>query len=57
MRKINIIVGVCGGISSYKTCYLIRLLRKEKFSVKVVMTPNATHFVNPLVFETLSGNP
>lgn len=57
MNKTNIIVGVGGGISSYKTCYLIRLLRKEKFSVKVVMTPNATHFITPLVFETLSGNP
>jgi len=56
MRK-NIVVGVCAGISSYKSCYLVSLLRKENFSVKVVMTPNALHFVTPLVFETLSANP
>ncbi len=53
----NILVGVCGGISSYKTCYLVRLLRKEGYSVKVVMTENATKFVTPLVFQTLSESP
>jgi phosphopantothenoylcysteine decarboxylase/phosphopantothenate--cysteine ligase len=53
----NILVGVCGGISSYKTCELVRLLVKNDFSVKVVMTEAATKFVSPLVFQTLSANP
>jgi len=56
MKK-NILVGVCGGIASYKTCELTRLLIKNDFSVKVVMTEAATKFVSPLVFQTLSRNP
>jgi phosphopantothenoylcysteine decarboxylase/phosphopantothenate--cysteine ligase len=53
----NILIGVCGGISSYKTCELVRLLKKNNFSVKVVMTQAAAKFVTPLVFQTLSDNP
>jgi phosphopantothenoylcysteine decarboxylase/phosphopantothenate--cysteine ligase len=53
----NILIGVCGGISSYKTCQLVRLLKKNNFSVKVVMTQMATKFVTPLVFQALSNNP
>ncbi len=53
----NIIVGICGGISSYKTAYLIRILIKKSFSVKVVMTEAATKFVAPLVFQTLTNSP
>jgi phosphopantothenoylcysteine decarboxylase/phosphopantothenate--cysteine ligase len=56
MKK-NIIIGVCAGIASYKTCELVRLLDKDGFSVKVVMTESATKFVSPLVFQTLSNNP
>ena len=56
MKK-NIIVGVCAGIASYKTCELVRLLIKDGFRVKVVMTEAATKFVSPLVFQTLSNNP
>ncbi|MDD5194459.1 MAG: flavoprotein [Candidatus Omnitrophica bacterium] len=56
MKK-NILVGVCGGIASYKTCELIRLLVKDAFNVKVVMTESATRFVSPLVFQTLCDNP
>ncbi len=55
MKK-NILVGVCAGISSYKTCELIRLLIKDSFSVKVLMTESATKFVTPLVFQALSAN-
>jgi len=55
MKK-NILIGVCAGISSYKTCELIRLLVKDGFSVKVIMTESATKFVTPLVFQTLSAN-
>ncbi|MFA5008950.1 MAG: flavoprotein [Candidatus Omnitrophota bacterium] len=55
MKK-NILVGVCAGISSYKTCELVRLLVKDGFSVRVIMTESATKFVTPLVFQTLSVN-
>lgn len=55
MKK-NILIGVCAGIASYKTCELVRLLAKNSFSVKVIMTQSATKFVTPLVFQTLSAN-
>jgi phosphopantothenoylcysteine decarboxylase/phosphopantothenate--cysteine ligase len=53
----NILVGVCAGIASYKTCELVRLLVKGGYSVKVVMTEAAAKFVSPLVFQALSNNP
>jgi len=53
----NILIGICGGISVYKSCELIRLLIKSDHKVKVVMTKAATRFINPLVFRTLSKNP
>lgn len=58
LKKIKaVLIGVCGGIASYKTCELVRLLVKHKFSVKVMMTEAATHFISPLVFQNLSANP
>lgn len=53
----NILIGVCGGIAAYKTCELIRLLVKNGFNAKVMMTEAATKFVTPLTFQTLSRNP
>jgi len=53
----NILIGVCGGISAYKTCELVRLLVKDGFSVKVMMTESGTKFITPLVFQELSRNP
>ncbi len=52
----KIVVGVTGGISAYKTCYVVRGLKKLGADVRVVMTPSATQFVTPLTFSTLSGN-
>lgn len=54
--KRTVLVGVSGGIAAYKACELVSLLRKRNYNVKVVMTENATEFVAPLTFETLSGN-
>jgi phosphopantothenoylcysteine decarboxylase/phosphopantothenate--cysteine ligase len=51
----NIVLGVTGGIAAYKACDLVRRLIREKASVEVVMTKNATEFVSPLTFQTLSG--
>ena len=55
-KKKNIILGICGGISSYKSALLTRALVKSGFSVKVVMTEAAVKFVAPLVFQTLTRN-
>ncbi|MCK4905046.1 bifunctional phosphopantothenoylcysteine decarboxylase/phosphopantothenate--cysteine ligase CoaBC [bacterium] len=51
------ILGVTGSIACYKSCQLLRKLQEEGAQVKVVMTDNATKFINPLTFQTLSGNP
>ena len=53
----NIIVGVCGGIACYKVASFVSLLKKEGANVDVIMTKNATQFVTPLTFQTLSQNP
>lgn len=53
----NILVGVTGGIACYKACDLVSRLKKLGASVDVIMTENATKFVSPLTFETLSARP
>ncbi|MEE8300428.1 MAG: bifunctional phosphopantothenoylcysteine decarboxylase/phosphopantothenate--cysteine ligase CoaBC [Desulfatiglandales bacterium] len=52
----NLVLGITGSIAVYKSAELVRHLRKLDAVVKVVMTANATRFVTPLTFETLSGN-
>ncbi len=56
MEKQKIIIGVTGGIAAYKIPELVRILMKEGHDVKVAMTKNATRFIAPLTFETLSKN-
>lgn len=56
-RKPCVVLGVTGGIAAYKSCELLRQLQKEGIDVFVVMTENATKFIAPLTFETLSGHP
>lgn len=51
-----VVVGVTGGIAAYKTASLVSALKKECADVHVIMTKNATEFISPLVFETLTGN-
>ena len=52
----NIIVGICGGIASYKTADLVSKLRQKGANVKCIMTSHAQEFVKPVVFGELSGN-
>lgn len=52
----NILIGITGGIAAYKICTLIRLFKKEGANVRVVMTPNALHFVTKLTLQCLSQN-
>jgi phosphopantothenoylcysteine decarboxylase/phosphopantothenate--cysteine ligase len=53
----KILLAVTGGISAYKSAFLVRLLVKSGAVVRVLMTGAATRFVTPLTFEVLSGNP
>ncbi|HEX2838138.1 MAG TPA: flavoprotein [Phycisphaerales bacterium] len=53
----RIIVGVTGGIAAYKTCTMVSRLAQAGAVVTVAMTDAATHFVTPLTFQALSGNP
>ena len=55
MTAKNIVLGVCGGIAAYKSVELLRLLKKQGASVRVIMTQNARAFVGPVTFEALSG--
>lgn len=50
----TVIIGITGGIASYKTAELTRLLIKSGANVHVIMTKAATEFVAPLIFQTLS---
>ncbi len=53
--KKNILLGVTASISAYKACDLITELRDKGYSVTVVMTKDAHHFVTPLVLQSFSG--
>ena len=53
----RVLLGVTGGIASYKTAWLARLLTQAGAEVDVVMTPAATAFIAPLTFEALVGRP
>lgn len=52
----HIVLGVTGSIAAYKIASLASMLVKRKADVTVIMTQNATHFINPITFETLTGN-
>ena len=53
----EIVLGVTGGIAAFKSAEIVSLLRKQGANVHVIMTKNATQFVAPLTFETMSANP
>ena len=52
----NIVLAVTGSIAAYKIANLASMLGKLHAKVKVLMTANATNFINPITFETLTGN-
>ena len=52
-----VVVGVTGGIAAYKACEVVSRLKKLNADVRVIMTRNATEFVQPLTFQSLSHNP
>ena len=55
-EKIKILLGVTGGIAAYKSAEIARLLIKNDYLVKVVMTRTAEDFITPLTFETLTND-
>lgn len=52
----TVLLGVTGSIAAYKTAELASSLKKMGYNVHVLMTENATNFINPITFETLTGN-
>ena len=52
----TVLLGVTGSIAAYKIAYLVSALKKQQADVHVLMTRNATNFINPITFETLTGN-
>lgn len=51
-----VILGISGGIAAYKMANVASMLKKTGADVHVIMTKNATEFITPLTFETLTGN-
>lgn len=52
----TVLLGVSGSIAAYKTASLASALKKLHADVHVLMTANAVNFINPITFETLTGN-
>ncbi len=52
----HIVLGVTGSIAAYKIASLASMLVKKQADVTVIMTKNATNFINPITFESLTGN-
>ena len=56
LKNKTVLLGVTGSIAAYKIANLARMLKKLNCTVHVLMTRNATEFINPITFETLTGN-
>ena len=52
----NVVLAVSGSIAAYKIANLASMLKKRNADITVLMTKNATNFINPITFETLTGN-
>ena len=53
----HVVLGVSGGIASYKSCFLARRLTEAGARVDVVLTQGAAEFIRPVTFEALTGRP
>ena len=54
MKK-NILLGVTASVAIYKSCSLVRILQRQGYGVKVIMSPNATKLISPKLFESLTN--
>lgn len=53
----HILLAISGGIAAYKGAELVRLLKKQGATVKVILSRGATEFITPLTMQALSGEP
>ena len=56
LKNKTVLLGVSGSIAAYKAAALASLLVKQQADVHVLMTQNATQFISPITFETLTNN-
>ena len=56
LKDKHIILAVTGSIAAYKIANLASMLKKMNAKITVLMTANATNFITPITFETLTGN-
>ena len=56
LKNKTILLGVTGGIAAYKSASLASMLVKAGAEVRVIMTSHAVNFINPITFESLTGN-
>lgn len=56
LKNKTVLLGVSGGIAAYKSASLASALVKAEAEVHVIMTEHACNFINPITFETLTGN-
>ena len=56
LKNKTVVLGVTGSIAAYKIANLASMLVKQHCDVHVIMTRNATNFITPVTFETLTGN-
>lgn len=52
----HVVLGVTGSIAAYKIASLASMLKKQNADITVIMTQNATQFITPITFESLTGN-
>ena len=52
----TVLLGITGSIAAYKIASLASALKKLHANVQVLMTKNAVNFINPITFESLTGN-
>lgn len=52
----TVVLAVSGSIAAYKIANLARMLKKLHCNVTVMMTENSVNFINPITFETITGN-
>jgi len=57
LSKKRLLLGITGGVAAYKAAELARLLVQDGIDVQTVMTQSACHFVGPVTFQSLTGNP
>jgi len=53
----NVLLGICGGIAAYKSCGLVRMLKKDGCEVRCILTKSGSEFVTALTLQTLSEAP